>query len=53
MTGEETELSSVVAPTIVDPLALVPPVSPELKEHMNQKPAGGQTNVGKNKDANP
>lgn len=52
-TKEETELIILVTPTIVDSLALVPPVSPELKEHMNQKPAGGQTNVGKNQDANP
>ena len=51
-TKEETELIILVTPTIVDPLALVPPVSPELKEHMDQKPAGGQTNVRQNQDAN-
>jgi pilus assembly protein CpaC len=51
-TKEETELIVLVTPTIVDTQALVPPVSPELKEHMNQNPAGGQTNVRQNQDAN-
>lgn len=44
----ETELIILVTPTIVDPKALVPPMSQELKDHMNQKPAGGQTDVRQN-----
>ena len=51
----ETELLILVTPTIVDPQALVPPMSQELKEHMNQNPAnpaGGQTDARKNQGAN-
>lgn len=51
----ETELLILVTPTIVDPGALVPPMSQELKDHMNQnpaKPAGGQTDVRQNQGAN-
>lgn len=48
----ETELVILVTPTIVDPQALVPPMSQELKDHMNQSPAGGQTNGRKNQGAN-
>jgi pilus assembly protein CpaC len=51
----ETELLILVTPTIVDSGALVPPMSQELKDHMNQnpaKPAGGQTDVRQNQGAN-
>lgn len=51
----ETELLILVTPTIVDPQALVPPMSQELKDHMNQNPAnpaGGQTDARKNQGAN-
>ena len=51
----ETELLILVTPTIVDPGALVPPMSQELKDHLNQnpaKPAGGQTDVRQNQGAN-
>jgi pilus assembly protein CpaC len=48
----ETELIILVTPTIVDPQALVPPMSQELKDHMNQKPAGGQTDVRQNQITN-
>ena len=53
----ETELIILVTPTIVDPQALVPPMSKELKEHMNQnpfiqKPSGGQTDVRQNQSPN-
>ena len=51
----ETELLILVTPTIVDPQALVPPMSQELKEHINQNPAnpaGGQTDARKNQGAN-
>lgn len=51
-TRGETELIILVTPTIVDPQSLVPPMSQELKDHMNQNPAGGQKNVRKNKGAN-
>ena len=44
----ETELLILVTPTIVDPKALVPPMSQDLKDHMNQKPAGGQNDVRQN-----
>ena len=48
----ETELIILVTPTIVDPQALVPPISQELKDHLNQKPAGGQTDVRQNQSPN-
>lgn len=48
----ETELIILVTPTIVDPQALVPPMSQELKDHLNQKPAGGQTDVRQNQSPN-
>lgn len=51
----ETELLILVTPTIVDPQALVPPMSQELKDHINQNPAnpaGGQTDARKNQGAN-
>ena len=51
----ETELLILVTPTIVDPQALVPPMSQELKEHINQNPAnpaGGQTDARQNQDTN-
>ena len=51
----ETELLILVTPTIVDPGALVPPMSQELKDHLNQnpaKPAGGQTDVRQHQGAN-
>ena len=51
----ETELLILVTPTIVDSQALVPPMSQELKEHINQNPAnpaGGQTDARKNQGAN-
>ena len=48
----ETELILLVTPTIVDPQALVPPMSQELKDHLNQKPAGGQTDVRQNQSPN-
>ena len=44
----ETELIILVTPTIVDPKALVPPMSQDLKDHMNHKPAGGQNDVRQN-----
>lgn len=47
----ETELIILVTPTIVDPKALVPPMSQELKDHMNQKPAGGQNDVRQNQSS--
>ena len=50
-TKGETELIILVTPTIVDPQAMVPPLSQELKDHMNQSPAGGQTNGRKNQGA--
>ena len=51
----ETELLILVTPTIVDSQALVPPMSQELKDHINQNPAnpaGGQTDARKNQGAN-
>ncbi len=51
-TKGETELIILVTPTIVDLQSLVPPMSQELKDHMNQNPAGGQKNVRENKGAN-
>jgi len=48
----ETELIILVTPTIVDPQLLVPPMSQEMKEQLNQRPAGGQTDVRKNKSSN-
>ena len=48
----ETELIILVTPTIVDPQALVPPMSQELKDHLNQKPAGGQTDVRQHQSPN-
>jgi pilus assembly protein CpaC len=48
----ETELIILVTPTIVDPQALIPPMSQELKDHLNQKPAGGQTDVRQNQSPN-
>lgn len=51
-TKGETELIILVTPTIVDPQVLVPPMSQELREHMNQNPAGGQTDGRKNQGPN-
>ncbi|MHC1760227.1 MAG: type II and III secretion system protein family protein [Negativicutes bacterium] len=51
-TKGETELIILITPTIVDPQVLVPPMSQELREHMNQNPAGGQTDVRKNQGPN-
>lgn len=48
----ETELIILVTPTIVDPLASVPPMSQELKDHMNQNPPGGKTDDRKNQSPN-
>lgn len=41
-TKGETELIILVTPTIVDPQALVPPMSPEMKEHLNSKSPEGK-----------
>lgn len=38
----ETELIILVTPTIVDPQALIPPMSTELKEHLNSNSSGGK-----------
>ena len=51
-TKGETELIILVTPTIVDPQALVPPMSQDLRDHMNQNPAGGQTDGRKNQGTN-
>lgn len=51
-TKGETELIILVTPTIVDPQVLVPPMSQELREHMNQNPAGGQSDDRKNQGPN-
>ena len=51
-TKGETELIILVTPTIVDPQVLVPPMSQELREHMNQNPAGGQSDGRKNQGPN-
>lgn len=48
----ETELVILVTPTIVDPQALVPPLSQDVRDHLNQKPAGGQANVRQNQSPN-
>lgn len=48
-TKGETELIVLVTPTIVDPSALVPPLSQEMKDHMNQNPSGGHTDGRKDK----
>jgi len=48
----ETELIILVTPTIVDPQALVPPLSKDVRDHLNQKPAGGQTDVRQNPSPN-
>ena len=48
----ETELIILVTPTIVDPQALVPPLSQDVRDHLNQKPAGGQTDVRQNQSPN-
>lgn len=50
-TKGETELIILVTPTIVDPQALVPPLSQDLRDHMNQ-PVGGQTDVRKDQGTN-
>lgn len=36
-----------MTPTIVDPKALVPPMSQELQDHLNQNPTGGKTDERK------
>ena len=51
-TKGETELIILVTPTIVDPQVLVPPMSQELREHMNQNPAGGQSDGRKKQGPN-
>ena len=51
-TKGETELIILVTPTIVDPQALVPPLSQDVRDHLNQKPAGGQTDVRQNQSPN-
>jgi pilus assembly protein CpaC len=51
-TKGETELIILVTPTIVDPQALVPPMSQDMRDHMNQNPAGGQTDGRKNQGTN-
>jgi len=51
-TRGETELIILVSPTIVDPQALVPPMSKDMQEHINQTPAGGQTNGKQNTGVN-
>lgn len=51
-TRGETELIILVTPTIVDPKAMVPPLSNELKDHINQGPSGGQTNGQQNPGSN-
>ncbi len=48
----ETELIILVSPTIVDPKELVPPMSKEMKDHMNQSPTGGQTDGKQNTGPN-
>ena len=48
----ETELIILVTPTIVDSQSLVPPTSQELRDHLNSKPAGGQTDVRKDQSPN-
>jgi pilus assembly protein CpaC len=48
----ETELVILVTPTIVDPQALVPPLSKDVRDHLNQKPSGGQTDVRQNQSPN-
>ncbi len=48
----ETELIILVTPTIVDPQVLVPPMSQEMRDHLNQKPAGGQADVRQNQGPN-
>ena len=51
-TRGETELIILVTPTIVDPKALVPPMSQELQDHLNQNPTGGKTDERKNPSPN-
>lgn len=51
-TKGETELLILVSPAIVDPQALVPPLSTDMKEHMNQSPPGGKENGKQNPGAN-
>ncbi len=51
-TKGETELIILVTPMIVDPQALVPSMSQELKDHMNQNPAGVKTDERKNQSPN-
>jgi len=51
-TKGETELIILVTPTIVDLQSMVPPMSQELRDHLNQKPAGGQTDVRQNQSPN-
>ena len=51
-TRGESELIILVTPTIVDPKALVPPMSQELQDHLNQNPTGGKTDERKNPSPN-
>ena len=51
-TKGETELIILVTPTIVDPQALVPPMSKDLQDHLNQNPAGGKNDDPKNQSPN-